>query len=338
MKTIDFRSDTVTRPTDAMRKAMTHAKVGDDVYGDDPTVNALEAKVAHMLGQESAMLVASGTQSNLAALLAHCGSGDEYLVGQDYHTYLYESGGAASLGGIVPQPITVEADGTINLQQVQKYIKPKDVHYANSKLLSLENTHSGKVISQSYFEQTFALAKANNLLVHLDGARIFNAAVAQKMDVKELTQQFDSVSVCCSKGLGAPIGSLLSGSQEFISKARRWRKMVGGGMRQAGIIAAAIDYALDHHIQRLEEDHQHAILLQSKLSELSEVVVEQANTNMLYASFASKEMGVELGEYLKTKNILISAGKRIRLVTHLDISAADIDVFVNEVKLFLVKK
>lgn len=335
---IDFRSDTVTRPTDAMRNAMTYAKVGDDVYGDDPTVNALEAKVAHMLGQESAMLVASGTQSNLAALLAHCGRGDEYLVGQDYHTYLYESGGAASLGGIVPQPITVEADGTIDLQQVQKYIKPKDVHYANSKLLSLENTHSGKVISQNYFEQAFAVAKANNLLVHLDGARIFNAAVAQKMDVKELTQQFDSVSVCCSKGLGAPIGSILSGSQEFISKARRWRKMVGGGMRQAGIIAAAIDYALDHHIQRLEEDHQHAILLQSKLSELPEVVVEQANTNMLYVSLASKEMGVELGEYLKTKNILISAGKRIRLVTHLDISAEDIDVFVKEVKLFLMKK
>lgn len=333
---IDFRSDTVTRPTDAMRKAMMNASVGDDVYGDDPSVNSLEERVAKTMGHASAMLVASGTQSNLAALLTHCGRGDEYIVGQDYHTYLYEAGGAASLGGIVPQPILVEADGSIDLEKVQKYIKPKDVHYANSKLLSLENTHSGKVISPAYFEQAFALAKQNNLLVHLDGARIFNAAVAQKVDVAQLTTQFDSVSVCFSKGLGAPIGSVLCGSEAFIHTARRWRKMLGGGMRQAGIIAAALDYALDHHVQRLEEDHQHAILLQNLLSEIPELLVEKANTNMLYVSFVTKEIGLQLGQYLKTKNILISAGKRVRLVTHLDITAADIALFVNELKGFLM--
>jgi threonine aldolase len=331
---IDFRSDTVTRPSDSMRKAMMNAKVGDDVYGDDPTVNALETKVAQLMGHESAMMVASGTQSNLAALLVHCGRGDEYIVGQDYHTYLYESGGAAALGSIVPQPILVEADGSLDLAQVKKRIKPKDVHYANSKLLSLENTHSGKVIAPAYFEQAIALAKANNMQVHLDGARVFNAAVAQQCEVAHITRHFDSVSVCFSKGLGAPIGSVLCGSNDFIMQARRWRKMLGGGMRQAGIIAAAIDFAIDNNVQRLEQDHFHAALLQTRLSEIAELTVENANTNMLYFSVATQEVAEKLGRYLQLKNILISASKRTRLVTHLDISAEDIDVFVEEVKRF----
>lgn len=334
---IDFRSDTVTRPTEAMRAVMSRAEVGDDVYGDDPSVNALEAKMAALTGMESAMLVASGTQSNLVALLTHCGRGDEYIVGQNYHTYLYESGGAASLGSIVPQPVPVEADGSLDLQKVEAVIKPNDVHYAVSSLLSLENTHSGKVISNNYLQAAIAFAHSHDMACHLDGARVFNAAVAQAIPVIEITQAFDTVSVCCSKGLGAPIGSVLCGPRDFIHDARRWRKMVGGGMRQAGIIAAAIDYALDHHVDRLADDHANALRLQHALSQIAELSVEAAHTNMLYIEFASKEIGVRAGDYLRSKGIIISAGKRVRLVTHLDISADDVERFVAELKQFFLQ-
>lgn len=333
---IDFRSDTVTRPSAAMRAVMSQAPVGDDVYGDDPSVNALEAKMAERTGKEAALLVPSGTQSNLIALLTHCARGDEYIVGQNYHTYLYESGGAAALGSIVPQPIAVEADGSLDLQKVAAVIKPKDLHFANSKLLSLENTHSGKVISQDYLQTAIAFARSHQLAVHLDGARVFNAAVAQQLDVMDITRPFDTVSVCCSKGLGAPIGSLLCGPREFIQSARRWRKMLGGGMRQAGILAAAIDYALDHHVERLADDHAHALQLQNALAQLPELEVDAAHTNMLYIEFSSLEIATQVGAFLRENGILISVGKRVRLVTHLDISAADIERFVALLKQFFM--
>lgn len=331
---IDFRSDTVTCPSAAMRQCMSLAEVGDDVYGDDPTVNALEARVADLLGQEAAMLVPSGTQSNLIALLTHCGRGDEYIVGQQYHTYLYESGGAASLGSIVPQPVTVSADGSLDLTLVAAHIKPKDMHFARSRLLSLENTHLGKVISPTYLKQAIALAKQHGLSTHLDGARVMNAAVAQGVAVGSITQDFDTVSLCCSKGLGAPVGSLLCGSIAFIQEARRWRKMVGGGMRQSGILAAAIDYALDHHVDRLAQDHEHAALLQAQLSELAELQVESAHTNMLYVSFASADMAHAAASYLREQGILIASGQRVRLVTHLDIARADALSLVQNLKTF----
>ncbi len=329
---IDFRSDTVTRPSKGMREAMASAKVGDDVFGDDPSVNALEERVADMLGMPSAMLAPSGTQTNLIALLTHCGRGDEYLVGQDYHTYKYEAGGAASLGSIQPQPLAVKPDGTLDLSVVEAAIKPDDFHFAKTRLLSLENTHSGKVISNDYLERAGILARNKGLSFHLDGARVFNAAVAQSVSVKEITSRFDSVSICCSKGLGAPIGSLLCGSEPFINTARRWRKMVGGGMRQAGILAAAIDYALSHNVERLKEDHDNALLLAKGLGGLSSINVETPNTNMLYIELESAEQGARLQKYLVEKNILISSGKRIRLVTHLDISSDDIERFVDELE------
>lgn len=331
---IDFRSDTVTRPSAAMRQCMSQTEVGDDVYGDDPTVNALEARVADLLGQEAAMLVPSGTQSNLIALLTHCGRGDEYIVGQQYHTYLYESGGAASLGSIVPQPLPVSVDGSLDLILVAAHIKPKDMHFARSRLLSLENTHMGKVISPTYLSQAIALAKAKGLATHLDGARVMNAAVAQGVAVGSITQDFDSVSLCCSKGLGAPIGSLLCASSAFIHEARRWRKMVGGGMRQSGILAAAIAYALDHHVDRLAQDHEHAALLQGQLSELGELRVETAQTNMLYVSFASVDIAQRAALYLRERGILIASGQRVRLVTHLDITRADALSLVHNLKNF----
>jgi threonine aldolase len=329
---IDFRSDTVTKPCKAMRNAMTNAKVGDDVYGDDPTVNQLELRVAELTGQAAAVLVPSGTQSNLIGLLTHCGRGDEYIVGQDYHTYFYESGGAACLGGIQPQPILVESDGSLDLSMVKKRIKPDDVHFAKTRLLSLENTHSGKVISNAYLADATEMAKQHQLATHLDGARVFNAAVSQNLNVSQICQFFDSVSVCFSKGLGAPIGSMLCGTNEFIHSARRWRKMVGGGMRQAGIFAAAIDYALDNNLQKLTLDHQHAKLLQAELESIDELTVEPANTNMLYLEFKTDAIAQKVALHLKQKNILIPSGKRARLVTHLDISESDINLFIKELK------
>jgi len=329
---IDFRSDTVTQPSLEMREAMASAKVGDDVFGDDPTVNALEERVANMLGMQSAMLAPSGTQTNLIALLTHCGRGDEYLVGQDYHTYKYEAGGAASLGSIQPQPLAVKPDGTLDLSIVEAAIKPDDFHFAKTRLLSLENTHSGKVIPNDYLESAATLARDHGLSFHLDGARVFNAAVAQNIPVKEITSRFDSVSVCCSKGLGAPIGSLLCGSESFINTARRWRKMVGGGMRQAGVLAAAIDYALTHNVERLKEDHNNALLLAERLREIPNIIVDTPNTNMLYIELESANQGTFLQRYLAEQDMLISSGKRIRLVTHLDISSDDIERFVNELE------
>ncbi len=322
---IDLRSDTVTRPTPAMRAAMAAAPVGDDVFGDDPSVNALEARMATLAGKEAALLLPTGTQSNLVALLSHCQRGDEYIVGQHYHTYFYEAGGAAVLGSIQPQPLPVQADGTLALEDIEAAIKADDVHFARSRLVALENTHGGRVMPEGYSAHVRALADRHGLSVHLDGARLFNAAVASGKSLAQLAAAADSVSLCCSKGLGAPLGSVLVGSGAFIHAARRWRKMVGGGMRQAGIIAAAIEHALDHHIERLAEDHANAERLHAGLRELRGIAGCVVNTNMVYIELASAAQGLNLQAKLRDADILIPGGRNIRLVTHLDVSAAAID-------------
>lgn len=321
---IDLRSDTVTRPSAAMRQAMAQAEVGDDVWGDDPTVQKLEALAAQMLGKEAALFVSSGTQSNLVALMSHCQRGDEYLVGQDAHTYKYEAGGAAVLGSIQPQPLTVSNDGTIALDLIKGAIKPDDSHFARTRLLSLENTIYGRVLPQSYIHDATHFARGHGLATHLDGARVFNAAVKLGIDVREIAAPFDTVSVCLSKGLGAPVGSVLCGSKPLIKEARRWRKMLGGGMRQAGIIAAAGIYALQHNVQRLAEDHQNAALLAAELGGVKQLKIDPSwvQTNMV---FIVPEAGTSeaLAQFLQAKHILVDPGKTIRMVTHLDVSHED---------------
>ncbi len=336
MRIIDFRSDTVTKPTPAMRRAMAEAEVGDDVYGEDPTINRLEALTADMLGTEAAIFATSGTQSNLLALLSHCERGDEYIVGQQAHTYKYEGGGGAVFGSIQPQPIEAEPDGTLDLQKVERVIKPADIHFARTRLLCLENTHNGKVLPVAYHQQAAEFAKKHGLSLHLDGARIFNAAVNLQIDVREIAQHTDSISVCLSKGLGAPVGSVLCGPADLIHKARRWRKLLGGGMRQAGILAAAGIVALTQHVDRLVEDHANAALLMQELAAINEIDIHPSSgqTNMVFIRLTSRSHD-ELAAYLKARNILISPRDPIRLVTHLDITTKDIHTFVAVVKDFL---
>ena len=332
---IDLRSDTVTKPTPEMTKAMAEAPVGDDVWGDDPTVNRLEALSAEMMGKEEALYVASGTQSNLVAILSHCQRGDEYIVGQDAHTYKYEAGGAAVLGSVQPQPLEMESDGTIALDKIRAAIKPDDFHFAITQLLCLENTTGGKVLPMSYLNDAAQLADKYQLKKHLDGARVFNAAVKLDIDVKDISAYFDSVSVCLSKGLGAPVGSVLCSSKKLIDKARRWRKMLGGGMRQAGVIAAAGIYALDHNIERLQEDHDMAAQLGKGLAEIEELEVDVDNlhTNMVF--FSPKDGYCQaLADHLLSQNILVEAAKQIRLVTHLQINTDDVLTTINEIKRF----
>ncbi|WP_305857176.1 low-specificity L-threonine aldolase [Balneatrix alpica] len=326
---LDLRSDTVTQPTPVMREWMQQAPVGDDVYGEDPSVQALEQRVAELTGKEAALYVSSGTQSNLLALLSHCQRGDEYLVGQSYHTYKYEAGGAAVLGSIQPQPLNVQADGSLNLDEVAGAIKPDDFHFARTRLLSLENTQGGKVIGLEYLQQARALCDRYQLRLHLDGARLANAAVALQLPANTLCAPFDSVSLCLSKGLGAPVGSVLSGSMEFIQQARRWRKMLGGGMRQAGILAAAGDYALTHHWHRLEQDHQHAAYLAQALATLPGVSLDYVATNILYLDLAEKIDPLKLQQKLAEAGIKISAARHLRLVTHLDIPEQALDYIVD---------
>lgn len=316
---VDLRSDTVTRPGAGMRRAMAEAQVGDDVFGDDPTVNRLQARAAELLGFEHALLFPSGTQSNLAALMSHCGRGDEVLVGQEAHTYRYEAGGGAVLGSIQPQPLANRPDGTLDLAEVEAAIKPDDPHFARTRLLALENTIGGRVISRSYLEQALILAKRKNLSTHLDGARIFNAAVKLGVSAKALCAGFDSVSVCLSKGLGAPAGTLLLGNAKFIKRAHRHRKILGGAMRQAGVIAAAGLYALEHNVARLAEDHANAERLARGLREAG-YDVEPPQTNMV---FVKAPPG--FADHLVNNEILVLAGARIRLVTHLDVDAAGIE-------------
>lgn len=324
MISIDLRSDTVTRPTDDMRAAMLQARVGDDVYGEDPSINALEERVADWLGKPAALLCSSGTQSNLLGILSHCQRGEEYIVGAPYHTYKYEAGGAAVLGGIVPQTVPVESDGSVDVRQIEAVIKADDPHFPISRLIALENTHLGQVIPQNTMRETRQLADSYGLSLHLDGARLANAHIASGLSMSELAAPFDSVSVCCSKGLGAPVGSLLCGNEDLIKRARRWRKMLGGGMRQAGILAAAIDYALDHNVQRLQTDHHHAQLLAAGLSGCPHIRVGGTPTNMLYVVFAQPQQAEFVAEVLAGNGIRVPASQRMRLVTHLDISQADI--------------
>ena len=321
---VDLRSDTVTRPTAAMREAIAAAPVGDDVFGDDPTVNALQARIARMLGFEAALFMPSGTASNLCALLAHCGRGDEYLVGQLAHTYRYEAGGAAVLGGIQPQPITQQPDGTLALAEIEAAIKPDDPHFARSRLLALENTWNGNVLPAGYTEQAVALARRRGLATHLDGARLFNAAVASGVAAGQIASQFDSVSVCFSKGLGAPVGSALCGSREFIARAHRIRKQTGGGMRQVGLLAAAALYALDHHIDRLADDHALARRLYDGLATLPGITATAPHTNIVFAQVADGR-GPALLAHLQAHGVLATGLIGLRFVTHLDVDAGGID-------------
>ena len=323
MKVIDLRSDTVTRPTAAMRQAMAAADVGDDVYGDDPTVNALQERVASLLGKEAALFVPTGTQGNLCGLMAHCQRGDEYLVGQMAHTYRWEGGGAAVLGSVQPQPLTQNADGTMSLDDIEAAIKPDDAHYARTRLLALENTWSGRVLPAAYVEAATALARRRGLSTHLDGARLFNAAVGSGVAAADIACHFDSVSVCFSKGLGAPAGSALVGSRELIGRAHRIRKMLGGGMRQAGVLAAAALHALDHHVDRLAVDHLHASALAEGLHDLPGVTVHPPQTNMVFVDL-SPEQATDAVQRLREAGLLCNGLHRLRLVTHLDVSADDI--------------
>jgi threonine aldolase len=319
---IDLRSDTVTRPSPGMRAAMAAAEVGDDVYGDDPTVNRLQTEVAERFGFESALFFASGTQSNLAALMVHCGRGDEYLVGQEAHTYSYEGGGAAVLGSIQPQPLENDPDGGISLERMAKAIKPHDIHFAPTRLMALENTIGGRVLSLAYQQRATQFAHARGLHTHLDGARIFNAIVKLKVDERSAAAGYDSVSVCLSKGLGSPAGSLLLGSRGLVEQARRWRKALGGGMRQAGILAAAGLYALEHNVRMLELDHTNAESLADGLRGLG-LSVEPVQTNMVYVAIAASEVAA-LKSHLDQRGILATVGARTRLVTHLDLSVEKI--------------
>ena len=324
MKPIDLRSDTVTQPTPGMWDAMRAAELGDDVFGDDPTVNALQQRIAADLGFEAALFMPTGTQSNLCGLMSHCQRGDEYIVGQMAHTYRWEGGGAAVLGSIQPQPVPNQADGTLALADIEAAIKPDDAHFARTKLLALENTWGGKPLPLDYIEAATKLAHSRGLAAHLDGARLFNAAVAGGVPAREITRHFDSVSVCFSKGLGTPAGSALCGSRELISRAHRWRKMTGGAMRQSGVLAAAALYALDHHVARLADDHVHARALAEGLQGLAGVSVVPPQTNIVFVDLVS-EKAVGAVDRLRARGLLATGLYKLRLVTHLDVTGSDIE-------------
>ena len=323
MDWIDLRSDTVTRPSAGMRRAMADAEVGDDVFGDDPTVNRLQRVMAERFGMEDALFFPSGTQSNLAAVMAHCQRGEEVIVGQEAHTYRYEAGGAAVLGSVQPQPLQNRPDGTLDLGEVEAAIKPDDSHFAITRLLALENTIGGKVIGREYLEKAVALARRRGLALHLDGARIFNAAVKLGLPVERLCAGFDTVSVCLSKGLGTPAGTVLVGRREVIERARRARKMLGGTMRQVGVLAAAGLYALEHNVERLAEDHANAERLARGLAALG-LKVEPVQTNMVFASIPESRCA-ELKGHLEAQHVKALVYPRLRLVTHLDVDAPGID-------------
>ena len=328
---IDLRSDTVTRPSARMREAMASAEVGDDVYGDDPTVNRLQEMAARRLGFEAALFTPSGTQANLLALLAHCERGDEYIVGQRAHTYRSEGGGAAVLGSIQPQPLEHAPDGSLDLDAVAGAVKPDDFHYARTRVLCLENTIAGKVLPLAYLAAARDLTRRLGLALHLDGARVFNAAIKLEVDVQAITAHFDSVAFCLSKGLGAPVGSLLCGSADLVARARRWRKVTGGAMRQAGILAAAGVVALEEHVDRLAEDHANAARLGEGLAAIPGVEVDPVQTNMVHVRFRDAEpRAVEAA--LARRGIRIRGGAPTRLVTHLDVTRDDVERCVDAIR------
>ena len=339
---VDLRSDTVTQPTAGMREAMISAPLGDDVLGDDPSVIHLQEKIADMLGFEAALFMPTGTQSNLCGILAHCQRGDEYIVGQKAHTYLWEGGGAAVFGSVQPQPLNHQADGSLALDDIEAAIKPDDAHFARTRLLALENTIGGKLIPMAYIEQATQFAHSKGLATHLDGARLFNAAVAQAVqrgtnackEAKVIASCFDSVSVCFSKGLGTPVGSALCGSKDFIYRAHRIRKMAGGGMRQAGLLAAAATYALDHHIDRLADDHALMRDLASGLDGIPGVHMESPHTNILFIELSgpARDRAAGLLDYLRSRGILATGLYRLRFVTHLDVDAPAIHQAVQTIR------
>ena len=370
-KTVDLRSDTVTQPTAAMRAAMHAAPLGDDVFGDDPSVNELQEKIAAMLGFEAALFVPTGTQSNLCAILSHCQRGDEYIVGQQAHCYRWEGGGAAVFGSVQPQPLSHQSDGTLALGDIEAAIKPDDAHFARTRLLAFENTLGGKLLPFEYVQQATQLAASKGLSRHLDGARLFNAAVAQAalnasnrpaawppqggavpsggsdphavgerggviQEARRIAQCFDSVSVCFSKGLGAPVGSALCGSRDLIARAHRVRKMAGGGMRQAGLLAAAASHALDHHIERLAEDHALAQRLAEGLANIDGLQVETPQTNIVFVDLSgpAKARSAELLSHLADCGIQATGLYRLRFVTHLDVDAAGVDRAATAIRQF----
>lgn len=344
MNRVDLRSDTVTRPSAGMRAAMQSAPLGDDVFGDDPSVNALQDKIASMLGFEAALFVPTGTQGNLCAILTHCQRGDEYLVGQMQHCYRWEGGGAAVFGSVQPQPLEHDPDGTLALERIEAAIKPDDPHFARTRLLALENTLGGKLLPMDYLEEATTLARHKGLARHLDGARLFNAAVAQaaatgaepRAEARRIAACFDSVSVCFSKGLGAPVGSALCGSAEFIARARRIRKMAGGGMRQAGVLAAAASYALDHQVHRLADDHALARRLADGLANIEGVRVEPPQTNIVFVDLAgpARQRSADLLAHLRREGVEATGLYRLRFVTHLDVEAEGVDRAVRSIRAF----
>jgi threonine aldolase len=338
MRVVDLRSDTVTQPTQAMRETMLLADVGDDVYGEDTTVNTLQQRLADDLGFEAGLFVPTGTQSNLLALMAHCERGDEYLVGADAHTFRWEGGGAAVLGSIQPQPIPQDADGTLPLDKVAAAIKPVDPHFARTKVLALENTWWGRVLPLDYLKAAHDFSRERGLGLHLDGARLFNAAVASDVPAREIARHFDSVSVCLSKGLGAPVGSVLVGSHALIDKARRWRKVTGGGWRQAGLLAAAGIYALDHHVARLADDHRRAAYLAGCLREIAGVNLLGQFTNMVYVDVPAGRLK-DLDVHMRAAGVRISIGylPTLRLVTHLDVDDEGVERVVEAFRSFFAR-
>lgn len=340
MRIIDLRSDTFTKPTPKMRQAMAAAEVGDDVWGEDPTAQCLEAKAAARMGKEAALFVASGTQGNLVSLLTHCGRGDEAIMGDQSHTFRYEQGGCAALGGIVPHIVKNQTDGTMTLADIEAAIRPNDDHAPRTRLICLENTQNrcgGAVLTPEYTDQVAALAQRRGLKLHIDGARIFNASVALGVDVKELTRGADSVTFCLSKGLAAPVGSILCGTREFINGARRNRKILGGGMRQVGILAAAGIIALDEMVDRLAEDHANAEALAQGLSGLPGIEVEPVTprTDIVFFKVLREDMdAVTLCERLDAYGVKMADmdPRRVRAVTNYHVTREDIDAVLDAVR------
>jgi threonine aldolase len=334
---IDLRSDTVTRPTAAMRAAMAAAEVGDDVFGDDPTVNRLQAVLAERLGFEAGLFLPTATQSNLTALMTHCQRGDEYIAGQNAHCYKYEGGGAAVLGSIQPQPIEHAPDGSLPLAKVAAVIKADDPHYARTRLLCLENTIGGKIVPLAVSRELTDFAHARGLATHLDGARLFNAAVGLGVAPRDVARGFDSVTICLSKGLGCPAGAVLVGSRDFIDAARRPRKMLGGGMRQVGVLAAAGLHALEHHVERLAEDHAKARQLADGLRGIDGLVVDGPHTNMVFVDLPPDRVAA-LEAFMAERGIhVLCYQPRLRLVTHLDLDGAQVPRVVEAFRQFFAR-
>ncbi|MFM5374334.1 low-specificity L-threonine aldolase [Aeromonas veronii] len=330
MRYIDLRSDTVTQPTDAMRQAMLHAEVGDDVYGEDPGVNALEAYGARLLGKQAALFVPSGTMSNLLAVMSHCQRGEGAILGNAAHIYRYEAQGSAVLGSVALQPLPMQRDGTLAFDDIRAALAPDDAHFVQTRLICLENTHNGKVLPLSYLQEMGAFVAERGLKLHLDGARLFNAAVASETPVEVIAAPFDSISICLSKGLGAPVGSLLVGCHDFIARARRLRKMLGGGMRQAGILAQAGLFALEQHVTRLADDHRRAKRLAEGLAALPgiELDLSLVQSNMVFLRLREGESAPLLA-FMKERGILFSGYGELRLVTHLQINDDDIEEVID---------